>query len=85
MLPIFLILTFGVLHGANDITLISSFSVQKSSTKHLFLAYIGAVAMVSFLFLISKGAAFIIFYTHQWLPFWRTASGKASWGQKLFG
>ena len=56
-----LILTFGVLHGANDITLISSFSTKKDSTKPLLLAYLGAVAMVSVLFLVSKGAALVFF------------------------
>jgi Brp/Blh family beta-carotene 15,15'-monooxygenase len=56
-----LILTFGVLHGANDITLISSISDNRSSTKRLLFMYLGAVLLVSVLFLISKGLALLFF------------------------
>lgn len=50
-----LILTIGVLHGANDITLIGTVS----NSKKLFLAYLAAMVFVSFLFLISKGIALL--------------------------
>lgn len=56
-----LILTFGVLHGANDITLIASISNKNSSSKKLLLVYLSAVGVVSLLFLISKGAALLFF------------------------
>jgi len=56
-----LILTFGILHGANDMTLISSVTAQKKSFKPLFLNYLGAVVLVSLLFLVSRGFALLFF------------------------
>lgn len=56
-----LILTFGILHGANDITLISSISDNKNSSRKLLLVYLGAILLVSLLFLISKGLALLFF------------------------
>ena len=56
-----LILTFGILHGANDITLISSMSNNKDSSRGLLLVYLGAIGVVSLLFLISKGLALLFF------------------------
>ncbi|MEO0573387.1 MAG: Brp/Blh family beta-carotene 15,15'-dioxygenase [Bacteroidota bacterium] len=55
------ILTFGVLHGANDITLITSLTKKKGSNKRLLLTYLGAVLLVTLLFMISKGLALIFF------------------------
>ena len=56
-----LILTFGVLHGANDITLIKSLPSENQSNKYTLLRYIGAVAFVSILFLMSKSLALLFF------------------------
>ncbi|MGD1945731.1 MAG: Brp/Blh family beta-carotene 15,15'-dioxygenase [Croceivirga sp.] len=55
-----LILTFGVLHGANDITLISSLS-NKNPTRKLLGMYLGAMGLVTFFFLISRGFALVFF------------------------
>ena len=55
------ILTFGVLHGANDITLIHSLSKGKKPIKMLLLVYLGAMALVAFFFLLSKGLALLFF------------------------
>jgi Brp/Blh family beta-carotene 15,15'-monooxygenase len=56
-----LILTFGILHGSNDITLIASISNKKRTSKRLLLTYLGAIVMVSLLFLISKALALLFF------------------------
>ena len=56
-----LILSFGVLHGANDITLISSLSIGKKPVRKLLLTYLGAMALVTVFFLISKGLALLFF------------------------
>lgn len=55
------ILTFGVLHGANDITLIASLTGKKDVNKQLLVTYLGAVLLVTFLFIISRGVAFLFF------------------------
>ncbi|MEM8928714.1 MAG: beta-carotene 15,15'-dioxygenase, partial [Bacteroidota bacterium] len=51
------ILTFGVLHGANDITLIASLTKRKESKKKLLLTYLGAIMLVTLLFVISREVA----------------------------
>ncbi len=56
-----LILTFGVLHGANDITLITSLTKRKDSNGKLLFIYLGAIVLVTFLFVVSKGIALIFF------------------------
>jgi len=56
-----LILTFGILHGANDITLINSLSDARVKSRRLLATYLAAIALVSLLFLISKGLALAFF------------------------
>lgn len=56
-----LILTIGILHGANDISIISTLIGDKQLNFKYLLRYIGAVALVSLLFFISKGLTLLFF------------------------
>ncbi|MEN1784931.1 MAG: Brp/Blh family beta-carotene 15,15'-dioxygenase, partial [Bacteroidota bacterium] len=56
-----LILTFGVLHGANDITLIGAVELRKRPLAIIHLKYIAAVLGISLIFLISKTIPLLAF------------------------
>ncbi|BFP41956.1 hypothetical protein FGF1_28010 [Flavobacteriaceae bacterium GF1] len=83
------ILTFGVLHGANDITLIHSLSKGKKPIRVLLLVYLGAMALVAFFFLLSKGLALLFFilisaYHFGEQHFNKQFTGRTRWKVPLF-
>ncbi|GGG55331.1 hypothetical protein GCM10011414_26460 [Croceivirga lutea] len=60
-LAYFLILTFGVLHGANDIQLINKVKKDKQKKNNYLYMYVAAIVGVSLLFLVSAQWAFYFF------------------------
>ncbi|NKI33186.1 Brp/Blh family beta-carotene 15,15'-dioxygenase [Croceivirga thetidis] len=56
-----LILTFGVLHGANDIFIASRLKSKNQRIRKILLPYIVVVILVSLLFLVSKSLALLFF------------------------
>ena len=56
-----LILTFGILHGANDIAIMSSLTKGKGPLKKHITPYLVAILLVSILFFMSKGIALLFF------------------------
>ena len=56
-----LIMTVGILHGANDIALIRSYSNLKYSNKKILTIYLLAIVSVLLLFLITKEGALLFF------------------------
>lgn len=55
------ILTFGVLHGANDLNILARFSVGNKKNRNYLLGYIIAVVVVVLIFFLSKPAALLFF------------------------
>lgn len=60
-LAYFLILTFGVLHGANDIQLINKVKKDKQKKNNYLYIYVAAVIGISLLFVVSAQWAFYFF------------------------
>lgn len=56
-----LILSFGVLHGANDIFIVSQLKGKHQKFSHILLPYILVVVAVSILFLVSSAAGLALF------------------------
>ncbi len=56
-----LILTFGVLHGANDLTLIASLRNENQGFKKSLLQYLAVVLLVSFVFVLSRIGTLVVF------------------------
>lgn len=56
-----LILTFGVLHGANDLAIIGKLNTEKQGYRKKLMRYLLVIAVVTVVFLVSKPMALLLF------------------------
>jgi hypothetical protein len=78
MLGFFLIFTFGILHGANDLLIVNKINLKKPSNSKLkILGYYVIVVLIGLLLFYSiPQIGSPIIYHCKWVPFWRTAMAK---------